>query len=470
MPRPHLPIREGPNSSPEEVAVPGTAPDVALEAFQRAVDALGSADEAGLRRCLRALVPAVGVHGLALVDHAHRRPQVMLRVGDVLTPADLVHAVRGGGHDLRLHVHGQDRPEVRMLALAAAGLLEGRLRLVAGRRRLDEAEARTETLSSAGQALASTLELPEVFAAILGQLRRVVPYDSASVQVLEDRWLHIIGGHGFPNLEEIVGLRFDTTATDNPNRDVVTTGTPLILRDASEFYPSFRKGPHIPANIRGWLGVPLTFGGRTLGMLSIDSRTADFYTQAHARLALAFAAQAAIAIQNARLFDEMRRMATHDALTGLPNRRHVEQVAEVALSHARRHRRALGLLMFDMDRFKDVNDAHGHAVGDEVLCHVARVARGILRPSDVLARFGGEEFVVLLPETDEAGAATLGERLRCAIREAPIPTSTGVLTVTVSVGCVARDPADVSFDHMLRQADRALYRAKAAGRDRLVAA
>ena len=448
------------------------SPDAVLESFRRQVDGLDVIDEPSFRTCLRTLLDAPGVIGAALVDPSRMGASVLARSGDAPMPDGLTQPVRGGSQELRLHltVAEGDRAGAKVIAVAAAALLGSRLELLAVRRRAAEAEARTETLASASQALASKLELPEVFATILGQLRRVVPYDSASVQVLEGSWLHIIGGHGFPNLEEIVGLRFDLSASDNPNREVMETGRWVILPDAAQVYPSFRKGPHMPASIRGWLGVPLTFGGRTLGMLSIDSRAADFYDQRHATIAMAFAAQAAIAIQNARMFEEMRRLATHDALTGLPNRRHVESVADTTIADARRHGRPVGLLLFDLDRFKDVNDVHGHAAGDEVLCHIARLARGVLRPVDVLARFGGEEFVVLLPDTDAAGAGALGERLRHAVADAHIPTSAGHLPVTISVGCIARDPADLPFEVLLREADRALYQAKAAGRDCLVAA
>ncbi|MBN1937665.1 MAG: GAF domain-containing protein [Anaerolineae bacterium] len=177
--------------------------------------------------------------------------------------------------------------------------------------RLFEAEARrrqeVETLWSAAQVLSNALELREVFDLILQELEKVVPYDSASVQQLEGSYSRIIGGRGFPNPEQIIGLKFDITGTDNPNRDVVLLKSPLILDDASAKYAEFRRDPHVPAQIHSWLGVPLLFGDRLIGMLSLDKREAGFYTEAHARLATAFAAQAAVAIENARLFEAERK-------------------------------------------------------------------------------------------------------------------------------------------------------------------
>ncbi|MDH7472627.1 MAG: GAF domain-containing protein [Anaerolineae bacterium] len=175
--------------------------------------------------------------------------------------------------------------------------------------RLFEAEARrrqeAETLRLAAQALSATLDLQQVFELILAQLREVVPYDSASVQLLRGDRLEIIGGLGFPNLDELLGESFPVDG-NNPNHQVMSTRAPFIVDDAPNVYESFRKEPHARAHIRSWLGVPLLFGDRLIGMIALDKREPSFYTAEHARLALAFAAQAAIAIENARLYGELQ--------------------------------------------------------------------------------------------------------------------------------------------------------------------
>jgi GAF domain-containing protein len=179
--------------------------------------------------------------------------------------------------------------------------------------RLFEAEAwrrqEAETLQKATQALSASLNLQDVFDLILTELQQVVPYDSASVQRLMGNKLEIIGGRGFPNLEDLLGLSFDIDSDDNPNRDVIRTRAPIILEDAPTRYKRFNHEPHAQANIHSWLGVPLLFGNRPIGMLALDKREQGFYTHAHAHLAQAFAAQAAIAIENARLFEEAQRRA-----------------------------------------------------------------------------------------------------------------------------------------------------------------
>lgn len=169
------------------------------------------------------------------------------------------------------------------------------------------AREQAETLRAATQALGSTLSLRHVFELILTELRKVVPYDSCSVQQLEGNEMVIVGGHGFPNLEELLGARFNWLAGDDPGGDVMRSRAPVIIGDVSARYEHFRTPTHGRGRIRGWLGVPLLYGERLIGMLTLDKFEENFYTPEHARVAQAFAAQAAVAIENARLFDETNR-------------------------------------------------------------------------------------------------------------------------------------------------------------------
>jgi len=163
-----------------------------------------------------------------------------------------------------------------------------------------------ETLREAALALTTALDRNEVIDRILAQLQWVVPYDSASVQLLQEDRLVIIGGHGFPNLPDLLGVSFPVDG-DNPNSEVIRTQAPVIVRDAPTVYEAFRKGPHRQAAIRSWLGAPMLIGEQLVGMIALDKREPGFYTQQHARLAEAFAAQAAIAIENARLYEQVTR-------------------------------------------------------------------------------------------------------------------------------------------------------------------
>jgi len=196
--------------------------------------------------------------------------------------------------------------DVRLLTTiaAAVGVAIENARLFETER---TARQQAETLRAATQALSTTLELQQVFEVILSELQKVVPYDSASVQQLKGQRLEIIGGVGFSNLESVIGVSFDLTSSDNPNRKVMETRRALILDEASTDYAEFRRGVHAPAQISSWMGVPLLFGDRLIGMITLDKREPRFYSEAHARLAMAFAAQAAIAIENARLFAEAQK-------------------------------------------------------------------------------------------------------------------------------------------------------------------
>jgi diguanylate cyclase len=161
------------------------------------------------------------------------------------------------------------------------------------------------------------------------------------------------------------------------------------------------------------------------------------------------------------------RRAVSDALTGLPNRRAADETFRRLAAQAGRALSPLGVVLLDLDRFKQLNDQHGHAHGDRALAMVGRVVTDTLRASDFAARFGGEEFLLLLPDTDRRGAIEVAEKVRVAIEQIELPRA-GALTGSLGVACLPEDA--VEPDQLLRRADRALYAAKAGGRNRVEAA
>jgi two-component system, cell cycle response regulator len=174
--------------------------------------------------------------------------------------------------------------------------------------------------------------------------------------------------------------------------------------------------------------------------------------------------------RTSRLADETRQLAAlarTDALTGLANRLHLEEHLGKAASAARRHQQPLSVLFIDIDSFKRINDACGYEVGDDVLRAVAHRLRATIRAEDLIARWGGEEFVVVLPATDAAGAVVSAERLRDALARDRVAVGDHEVQVTISVGCASEggEPGE-----LIRQASRALRQAKLAGRNRVVAA
>ncbi len=163
-------------------------------------------------------------------------------------------------------------------------------------------------------------------------------------------------------------------------------------------------------------------------------------------------------------------MSKTDALTMVANRRHFLELLERELARSRRYATPVSCVMIDLDHFKEVNDRHGHMVGDQVLVAVAEALRRSIRDSDVVARYGGEEFVLLLPSTDVTGAQELAERCRAVVAATQVAGRHGLLSVTASMGVASLAGGSGDLDQLLSAADDALYRAKSDGRDRVVVA
>ncbi|MEM9058262.1 MAG: DUF484 family protein [Pseudomonadota bacterium] len=228
--------------------------------------------------------------------------------------------------------------------------------------------------------------------------------------------------------------------------------------------------------------LPLKRQGALIGSVNFGSADAQRFTR---ELATDFmqhlAVIAAFALENEVNRARLIRSGFTDVLTGCHNRRYLQTRLLEELARARRKRQPLGCLVLDLDWFKRVNDTHGHQAGDVVLRESARRIEAEARASDIVARFGGEEFVLLLPDTDSASGAATAERIRRVVRGAPVSLDGGeAVTVTVSIGVASTlppratvgQPAELKTigEALLASADHALYRAKAAGRDRVLVA
>jgi diguanylate cyclase (GGDEF)-like protein len=242
------------------------------------------------------------------------------------------------------------------------------------------------------------------------------------------------------------------------------------------------SGPGGDANAGG--GVPRLVGGSpgsspaaaTLGVLALYDRLgSDDFDDTDLVTLRSFACHAAVAVDNVRVHEEVQRLSLTDPLTGLWNYRYLKESVRREVERASRFGRMISLLVLDLDHFKEVNDTYGHAAGDTVLAEFARRIRGVIREVDLAFRQGGEEFVLLLPETDARGAITVAERLGAAIRDTSfaIPPPPGpaaaaprvLIPVTVSIGIAVYPHHATTGSRVLDAADGALYAAKAAGRD-----
>ena len=215
--------------------------------------------------------------------------------------------------------------------------------------------------------------------------------------------------------------------------------------------------------VDGHLCLPLNAAGHPVGILAIPD--AGGGVALRQRILEMAAALLAISLRNAQLFDELRENSLRDGLTGCFNRTHAIEVIDTELRRARRSQSPMSLIMFDLDHFKDINDRYGHLCGDSVLAAVGAKMREVLRGSDVKCRYGGEEFLVLLPETPIEGAKRVADTLRRELSELPIGWKGDVVRVTASFGVSVAMPSEVDPAALIARADAALYRAKDQGRD-----
>lgn len=215
--------------------------------------------------------------------------------------------------------------------------------------------------------------------------------------------------------------------------------------------------------------VPLKSGERVLGALVVGTRRRPVGPEQVRQLEVV-ALQAGASLERAHLFERTEQLATTDGLTGLTNHRVFQERLEAKVAEAQRYGRKLALLLADVDHFKSVNDTYGHPVGDEVLRGVARILAQEARATDLVARHGGEEFAIVMPETDGVGAGVIAERIRERVAAEVFDTGLGPLRVTISLG-LATFPADAARKpDLLETADGCLYAAKRGGRNRTVAA
>ncbi len=248
------------------------------------------------------------------------------------------------------------------------------------------------------------------------------------------------------------------------------TDAPLVVDDYHSWPERRREYDSFPS--RALVGTPIHWGEELLGIIDIMSYAPHRYTRTDMDMLGMFATQAAIAIRNARLYNKVEQIAVTDELTGLLNRRGFLQLGEREFERAVRFNRPLAALMFDLDHFKQVNDTYGHPAGDQVLRALTACFRQNTRGIDVVGRYGGEEFVLLLPETPLPEALQIAERLRESIAALSVPVcqlngdSLVVdVRITVSIGVAVVAPAIRKLSVLIELSDQAMYRAKASGRN-----
>ncbi|MCK4585509.1 GAF domain-containing protein [candidate division WOR-3 bacterium] len=303
------------------------------------------------------------------------------------------------------------------------------------------------------QTLISTLDLETLLLKILEELKKAFGYYNAAILLVdrESSKLIIKAAKGYPQKILKMKLRI---GIDGITGHVAATGETYYAPDVSKDKYYIEGVPHVKSEV----AIPLKIEKRTIGVLDVESKKNDAFSEWEIKLLSIIAAQIANAIEKSRLYEETKMLSLTDPLTELPNRRHFDIMIDTELRRSERYNRPLSLLLIDLDNFKSYNDRNGHLEGDKVLAEYAKFMKLSIRDIDFICRFGGDEFVVVLPETDESFAKAVAERIRKRVYNAREK-----LGITLSIG-VASYPLDGEDKISLVMAsDRACYIAKEEG-------
>lgn len=333
---------------------------------------------------------------------------------------------------------------------------------------LDAERRRVSRVFGAARALAGASRRTDVDHLTLAAARDLVA-GAAIVDVDADRRFVVAAADGL--LAPLAGSRGALEPTSFSARALVE-GAPLphVSLDKATARPLLALDEPIgPSAVGDLRAIPLAVAGDAGGLLLVATRPGERLRGAVVDASVAIADVAALAIASARTFDAVERKATTDGLTGVWNRRTLDEKLAEAVARVRRSGTPLCVIMTDVDHFKSVNDTWGHATGDEVLKGVAKCLQHGARTTDIVGRLGGEEFVVVCEGTDIVGAAIVAERMRLALKSLHFETAKGPLSITSSFGVALLLPDDVDGHGTVEAADKNLYKAKQQGRDRVVA-
>jgi diguanylate cyclase (GGDEF)-like protein len=327
----------------------------------------------------------------------------------------------------------------------------------------------TETLYQTARALIITENLNDLLQNLVDRLAVTLPADRVILITLKTETQTIIN--------YVIGGNRSYLADRVSYQQLMDGLTGWVMREGktaiSHFKnPDTREKSYVQKTREAYqagtiIVVPLRYRQEILGTLTAIHFAENDYPQTKVELLETIASHAAIAITNAQLFEEIQQLAETDELTKINNRRQLFKLGEQAFNHAIRYNESLSVIMLDIDHFKLINDTYGHATGDMVLRELAQFALDNIRAVDILGRYGGEEFVIILPKASLTQGIEIAERLRYQVESKSIVTSVGTLKTTISLGVADLSTPVPNLATLIDRADTALYQAKRAGRNQV---
>ena len=318
-----------------------------------------------------------------------------------------------------------------------------------------------QVLFEIGKAVGSDDNLATLLARISELVCQLSSAEACSIMLLDTDRARLLGKAAYGLARSDVSL-ISFRVGEGIAGWVAERGEPVLVDDVSND-PRYKVLPDSENRIRALACVPLQYRDERIGVLTITSPRFGAFSPEDVELLGFIATTMAMDIDNARL----RRLSVTDPLTEAYNREFLHQRLPPAVANADRRGEPLAVAMIDIDHFKEVNDRFGHAVGDRVLAEVAGRLRAAIRAGDLLVRYGGEEFLVLLPGSDASKAAEIAERMRLKMEADPIQHDGAAIEVRISVGVAEHRRNADTPDQLVRRADTALYAAKGRGRNRV---
>jgi diguanylate cyclase (GGDEF)-like protein len=346
-------------------------------------------------------------------------------------------------------------------ALHDKALLEENIKL---KERVVTLSKELDFFDGVSKTLTSSLELNGILTSIMRKAKKLIKAEIWSILLVDETTGELV-------FEKITGRKKDTNKIGKFRLKmgegiagwVAQEGIPVVVPDVSidkRFFP--KVDLETDFRTRSLMCVPIKSKGKTLGVLEIVNKITDEpFTRDDLELLMRLVDHAAIAIERASLYQKMAELSITDDLTKLFNTRYLDRTLELEISRSNRHNSSLSLIFMDIDHFKTINDTYGHLTGSKLLVEMGQILISGLRTIDIVARYGGDEFVIVLPQTPPASAVQIAERIRKSIERNVFLKKEGYsLRVTASFGVASHPESAQSKEDLLRLADEAMYRVK----------